>query len=329
MSDWEVAAREELNGADPWEKLTYKKDGVSILPFYNKNDKNPEPLISASENNFSGARAWFNCPAVRVYEEKTANETALQSLKDGADGILFKLTASVNFEILLAGIEWKYCSLNFLAKENPQLHATALDKYLSEKKIAPSEIHGSFIGNIALQNHVNKEFPFSGFQFDANESVVNELINGFKKVIQSNATSNAAFSISAGNDFFLSIAKFRAAQLLWRTYLETKNIKPNNVFIHACSPAWIDKNFQPHGNMLKSTYAAMSAILGGCNVLTIEPEDSGNTTMARAARNVSNILREESYFSKVADPLAGSYFIEDLTNQLTVSVWNSIKSGLQ
>ena len=80
--------------------------------------------------------------------------------------------------------------------------------------------------------------------------------------------------------------------------------------------------------MLKSTTAAMAGILGGCDALTIEPEDRNHAMMSRIARNVSNVLREESFFSKVADPFAGSYFIEDLSKQLTEAAWTSINSQL-
>ena len=81
--------------------------------------------------------------------------------------------------------------------------------------------------------------------------------------------------------------------------------------------------------MLKATTASMAAILGGCDVLTVDAEDPDNATMSRAARNVSNVLREESHFSKVADPLAGSYFIDDLTRQLSENVWQLVQTKMR
>ena len=72
----------------------------------------------------------------------------------------------------------------------------------------------------------------------------------------------------------------------------------------------------------------MAAILGGCDVLTVSEEDPNQPMMSRVARNVSNILREESHFSNVADPIAGSFFLEDLTNQLTESAWKRLQKEL-
>ncbi|CAN5481621.1 hypothetical protein BH09BAC3_BH09BAC3_35050 [soil metagenome] len=329
LDDWEVAAREELNGADPWERLTHKSGGLSILPYYDQKKLNPAPTLPVSKNDFSGPRSWFNCPAIRVSDAKKANEKALQSLKDGADGILFELIDEVNFDILLFEIEWKYCSLNFFALKNQHALAEALDKYISSKKLDTNKIHGAFFGNTAANGIINKDFFFNGFQFQPSASVKEEIANGFKEIIKSKAASHVAISITLDNDFFLSIAKVRSIHLLWKKYGDATNAPSAKVFIHALSPAWIDKDFQPHGNMLKGTYAAMAAILGGCDALTIQSEDADNSTMSRAARNISNILREESYFSKVADPLAGSYFIEDLSRQVTDAVWDSIKTELR
>ena len=77
--------------------------------------------------------------------------------------------------------------------------------------------------------------------------------------------------------------------------------------------------------MLKSTSAALAAILGGCDALTVQPENE-NPMMARIARNVSSILREESHLSKVADPTAGSYYLESLTNQLAINAWKKFQN---
>jgi methylmalonyl-CoA mutase len=73
--------------------------------------------------------------------------------------------------------------------------------------------------------------------------------------------------------------------------------------------------------MIKSTTASMAAIIGGCDSLSVLPEDETVPLMSRIASNVSNILREESHFDKVADPLAGSYVIADLTDKLAQQAW--------
>ncbi|HWA32821.1 MAG TPA: methylmalonyl-CoA mutase family protein, partial [Cyclobacteriaceae bacterium] len=101
----------------------------------------------------------------------------------------------------------------------------------------------------------------------------------------------------------------------------------SNLFIHAASLPWKATQFEPHENMIKGTSAAMASILGGCDALTIDAEDNTQPMQLRVARNVSNILREDSFFSKVADPVAGSYYIEDLTRQISEGAWKSVQQS--
>ena len=101
-ADWEVAAREELKGADPWKKLTLALPDCTILPFYGQKDTNrPMPLVQVAENNFLDPRAWYNCPVVSVENENKSNALALEHLRNGADGIFFELNRVPDFKSLL------------------------------------------------------------------------------------------------------------------------------------------------------------------------------------------------------------------------------------
>jgi methylmalonyl-CoA mutase len=78
--------------------------------------------------------------------------------------------------------------------------------------------------------------------------------------------------------------------------------------------------------MIKATTSAMAAICGGCDILTVEPENTSDATIQRIALNVSSVLREESFLNKVADPTAGSYFLESLVNELCEKAWAIFKA---
>ena len=333
IRDWEVAARLELNGSNSKE-LVYQGTGWSIQPFYDQNSNlSPAPLLPISENKFLGPRTWYNCPYLKVTDAIKANEKALEYLRDGADGIFFELNAELDFEILLKDIEWQYCSLNFLVKKNQDAIALALHDFIAVRKTSKSPFHGAFFGNIAPPCLKESYFSFAGFQMIPSASPVDEIVAGFNLMLASlkgdfhDTAGRVAFSVAVGTDFFLEIAKLRAIRQLWNRLLVENKIESAPLFIHGHSMPWSNTNYQPHGNMLKSTTAAMAAILGGCDAITIDPEDNDHSMMIRVARNVSNILREESHFSKVADPLAGSYFIEDLTQQLTSAAWESISKS--
>jgi methylmalonyl-CoA mutase len=103
------------------------------------------------------------------------------------------------------------------------------------------------------------------------------------------------------------------------------------VQIHAFTTISLDDKTKadPYLNMLSNTSQAMSAILGGCDLLTVYPHNRGieptDDFGKRIARNISVILREEAYFDKVADPAAGSYYLEKLTDQFSASIWEAFR----
>jgi methylmalonyl-CoA mutase len=95
--------------------------------------------------------------------------------------------------------------------------------------------------------------------------------------------------------------------------------------IHCVTSEWNKTVYDPYVNMLRTQTEAMSAILGGTDSLTVEPFDivfrQPDEFSERIARNQQLILKEESYFDKVADPAAGSYYIENLTSLIAENTW--------
>ena len=142
------------------------------------------------------------------------------------------------------------------------------------------------------------------------------------------AASKIRFSFGTGSNYFQEIAKLRAARLIWSVVTngfdpgQSENIKMD---IHCVTSEWNKTVYDPYVNMLRTQTEAMSAILGGTDSLTVEPFDivfrHPDEFSERIARNQQLILKEEAYFDKVADPSAGSYYIENLTNLIAENAW--------
>ncbi len=133
-------------------------------------------------------------------------------------------------------------------------------------------------------------------------------------------------SVSVGTSYFLEIAKLRALRVLWfRLMGQYKQASVPAPYVHAQTSTFYDAKATPNTNLLRSTTEAMAAVIGGADVLTVHPFDAVLTTPSafseRIARNVSVLLKAESYLDKVADPSAGSYYIETLTHQLVEGAW--------
>lgn len=136
------------------------------------------------------------------------------------------------------------------------------------------------------------------------------------------------FNFSTGSDYFPEIAKLRSARTLWSVVTKAfnpGNEDPDRMVINSSTSCWNQTILDPYNNLLRATTEAMSAILGGTDSLTVMPFDyaSGNygEFSERLARNMQLILREEAYFGKVADPSAGSYYIEILTDKISENAW--------
>jgi methylmalonyl-CoA mutase len=143
----------------------------------------------------------------------------------------------------------------------------------------------------------------------------------------SDAASKMRFSFGTGSDYFMEIAKLRAARIIWALVADAYNPSDKSKFrmeIHSVTKVWNDSPADPYLNMLRTQTEAMSAVLGGTDSLTINPFDIGDSPdefSERIARNQQLILKEEAWFDKVADPSAGSYYIENLTSLIAENSW--------
>mgnify|MGYP000250599480 CR=1 FL=1 len=142
------------------------------------------------------------------------------------------------------------------------------------------------------------------------------------------ALSRIKFGFGTGSDYFTEIAKLRAARLLWSVIAakwEPENKEATRMYIHSRTTRWNKTLFDPWVNMLRTQTEAMSAVAGGTDSLTVEPFDivfrEPDEFSVRIAVNQQLLLREEAYFSKVADPGGGSYYIEQLTKKMAESAW--------
>ncbi|MGW9230180.1 methylmalonyl-CoA mutase [Pseudorhizobium sp. NPDC055634] len=137
-----------------------------------------------------------------------------------------------------------------------------------------------------------------------------------------------SFFFAIGMNFFMEIAKLRAARLLWSSIMEDfKPQKASSLMLRThCQTSGVSLQEQdPYNNVVRTAYEALSAVLGGTQSLHTNALDEAMALptdfSARIARNTQLILQHETGITKVVDPLAGSYYIESLTNELAEKAW--------
>lgn len=341
--EWKKIAVYETGGKDPFDFLSWQgKDGISFRPYYDAAMEAGHRFPQLRERAVAKKHSWRNLPHVSVSSKQTANRMALDHLMNGADGVLFDTRGvdDADVKALIDNIQWSHCSIAFDLPEkySARLIEKILEHVRNENDPAlldgslfwesvPKEIDLSFYFNHcrklnALGMRVRESAPAAEIS-DALARGVMAIEHFSARTAPERVFRAIAFSLSADASFLQCVAKFRVLRMLWWQISQAYGLddyKPDELHIHARSEAIPDKSLGPHENMLKGTFATMAAIIGGCNSITVEGKGTA-AFVSRWARNVSPILREESFLDSAVDPLAGSWAIDSITNGIAQEAW--------
>ena len=140
-----------------------------------------------------------------------------------------------------------------------------------------------------------------------------------------------SFFFAIGMNFYLEVAKLRAARLLWwRIMKEFKPQNPKSLMLrtHCQTSGWSLTEQDPYNNVVRTTIEAMAAVFGGTQSLHTNSFDEAialpSETSSRIARNTQLILQEETHITSVIDPWAGSYMMENLTQEMADKAWEIV-----
>jgi methylmalonyl-CoA mutase len=182
-------------------------------------------------------------------------------------------------------------------------------------------INGQYFNNAGAS--VAQELGFS-------LASANEYLFKFKEkgLTADDVATRMKFVFATGSNYFLEISKFRAARLLWAKIVEQYNpVFPESCLmnIHAVTSLWNKSVYDPYVNLLRNTTETMSAAIGGCDSITVNPFDitykKPDAISERIAANTQLVLKYESYLDKIVDISAGSYYIESLTDAIAEAAW--------
>ncbi len=353
-SEWLAKIEKDLKGK-PLDDLVQDIGGVSVSAFQHAEDLEALPLPLHSTNN------WEIGEDFEVAGDlKAVNAKLLEALQNGVGAprfILEKKLQPAEIATLLDGVDLGIISTHFYFK-NRETSPTALFadfiKMAGEKQVDLSGLKLSLNFNddsavpAILENLKNvgsgiKVLTVNGIDFLSESDTVTELakmitqgerfLSSFssEKSAPSSLNGHLQFSVAIGKNYFLQIAKLRALKLLWANILRAYGIDESAMPPIEAHLAPFSQGNDPNKNMIAATTQAMSAIIGGADRLTVLPSDAfeGNPSgfSRRIARNVQHILKLESHFDWVADPGAGSYFIEKLTVGLAERAWEMFQEN--
>ncbi|MDO8967101.1 methylmalonyl-CoA mutase family protein [Algoriphagus sp.] len=342
-----------------WEKIQiqpfYTREDVLDLPRLPENSFEDKPFLQ----DFS-ARSWSNFLAVYP---STPIQEIMDFLENGGEGLVLHLKGDENLNELLKDVIPDYISIMLKPLGDPAQVLEHFMTWVHEMGVEESGLTGGLLWSpidmlfeqgksweeaISAFRRVFSCFPnercFHACMFnfsryaDAGASGLDELIFGFGEIIELIDKSGidpitifekSGFYTSVGDLHFPEIAKLKTIRFFYAELALQYNVelRLENTCIFAQTSGWSKSTLDSNTNLIRQTYEAMASILGGANGLWVRPISGQKATELelRVARNVSFILNYESYFGKVGDPAAGSYYLDTLITQLM----DEVKSGLQ
>ncbi|MFF2875950.1 methylmalonyl-CoA mutase family protein [Gottfriedia sp. NPDC057991] len=190
--------------------------------------------------------------------------------------------------------------------------------------------HTANLRNILVQSHPYHDAGGNAvqelaFAISTGLEYLREMDN--QQISLDDAATKILFSFSVGSNFFMEIAKLRAARMIWARIIKELggNEASQKMNIHSRTSAWTKTIYDPYVNILRGTVEAFAGVIGGSDSLHVSPFDesikSSDEFSRRIARNTHLILEKESNLSKVSDPAGGSWYIESLTYSLAEKAW--------
>ena len=338
---WKQKIQFELNGADYNETVVWNSpEDIQVKPFYHKDEFSKVFSVTTKATNFR------ICQNIFVYDIDKSIERALDSLSRGAESLRFTIeNDSIDVTNLLEKLPLEkitiyfilgFISIDFVKKIDAFAKKNNTTIFCNLDPIGQLAKDGNWFTTKEKSNfdtlNLLSTVATSVSLISINASLYqNAGANMVQQIAYSLGHANEyfnridainnpiVFEVAVGTNYFFEIAKLRALRLLFNLIAKEYNHNLDcNIIV---SPTKRNKTLYDYNvNMLRTTTECMSAIIGGADAIANLPYDAlyhkDNEFGDRIARNQLLILKSESYFDKVNNPADGSYYIENLTNQL-------------
>ena len=349
--EWIDKVNIDLKGADFNRTLVWKNlSKIDIQPFYMAAD-NQVFLKNTGEN----AAALINYRNIEVTTVESANALALKAVEEGMTGLLFKINSPISVAQLLNGINLNELTVSFNINSHTVAFVKDLVAFAKASNVANLKgyINSNFITNYVTtgqldENHFNiiadliaetaaypnlKALTISGSEYldsGANQVqeiayTLNSLVGIIDRLVEKGIEVQTIFNnlnilFAIGSEYFIEIGKFRAFNNLLSEVAAKYGVTEFSKTITGKTSIWSKSVTDAHTNLLRATTEAMSAILGNVDGVVIDAYDkefkNPSDFSSRIAGNITTILKDESYFGKVSNPVDGSYYIEEVTSKI-------------
>lgn len=353
--EWQDKIIADLKGKELESLNHVTQDGIVIQPNYtaeNSPSSNFSDFVTQSVKASHTKENWYINQEFNCRKPAIANQKMLEALNAGVDSVKISVPFDVNFDILFKDILPEHIEVRFKNATYELIKNYYF--WCNDNDYDTRNFEGTFDvfyhrmedldERIELATKVLEYFPkmslinVSGDNFyNQGSSNVQQLAISmslaheiYSELVENGIEVNDAaklisFSFATGSDYFSEIAKYRAFKALWSIVLKEYNVDKHPIRVHGITSAWNQTILDINNNMLRGSTQALSAVIGGCQSITVLPFDDSirwsNGFSERMARNTQLIIRDEAFAGKVVDVASGSYFIESLTSEIAEKAW--------
>ncbi len=337
---WLEKVKNDLKGKEISSLDWLFDESLNYSPFFASEDYKDSTHGSSKHSN-----QWIAGEKIEIEDFQKANSIALEALQQGMERLHFsfsKLPSVDDFKLLLKDIHLEFIQLMFSSNEETEDSlADIFDQYLESNSAIPESIYwgftlvSSFADPLLLINKYSNKYAQFHVQIDCSHDSFNNLPiheqitsclnychNNLKLSHDGNSVNrqfkNIEFHFAFGEKYYENIIKLRVLRKCFPEYIKIST---------TCNTA---NHRDENSNKIKISTQALSLAIGGSDIISLPYSDSeinpqGTIQSRRNSRNIHHLLKMESYLDRVADPAAGSFFFEKLTQDIISKIPSSLQ----
>lgn len=339
-TDWKKLVVKELKGKAYEELIVNINDRISIEPYYTLDEVKNRRSALLTATQWEIAEDFY----YKICKEGELNHALLEALNGGIQSATFyfdEIPDAQAVSVIFDKVLLKYISVyfKFSTTQKASKLLNFLDDLTKVNSINKDELTGGVLSDIEIDVEISGKYPNFSWNCLAKDSTIatkdidisfaNMLSDAVKELENFTEKEQVAYFsktfilLEISTNYLFEIAKLRAWQLLWGNLQKAYNVHdivPGKVDICFSKDAYTKES---SSNMIAASSMAISAIMGGASRITVRPASDENESFhKRIARNVLHLADLESGFRQIADPAAGSYYLETLTDKIADSAWN-------
>ncbi len=319
--EWLAQIAKDLKGRSLTE-MNWSPDGDLITnPFVHTDD------VLVEMPSILSFGQWQIGESFVVNDAIEANQHFLEALSGGVESLHISCEDSVHWKQLFANVELSFIHLGLDIHGDVDRAFSDFLAYASTR-CKPDELRVTLLSK-NLDTHTQVRFCTAR---SSSENIADGLASVMLGTLESLSfdpvqLTKGDLSVTIGMHYLIEIARLRALRILWTNLASALKFSVSPAFAIEAYTKECSTNDDPYTHMIRSTVMGLAAVLGGADRIYIQPSVGANHSESfyrHVARNIHHLLRMESKFTEINDPVTGAYYLDNITKEIVEKAWEEL-----